>query len=66
MTLQEKTVKGLHIENWKSSGANGHIDEVARFVAPNTIALAQIDKLEKIKTRLAKLIMISLRSAMPF
>lgn len=54
MTLQEKTVKGLHIENWKSSGANGHIDEVARFVAPNTIALAQIDKLEKDKNPISK------------
>lgn len=55
MTLQEKTVTGLLIENWKSSGANGHIDEVARFVAPNTIALAQIDKTDAQRNPISKI-----------
>ena len=55
MTLQEKTVTGLLIDNWKSSGANGHIDEIARFVAPNTIALAQIDKTEKNKNPISRI-----------
>ncbi|MFZ1288560.1 MAG: agmatine deiminase family protein, partial [Melioribacteraceae bacterium] len=30
-----------------TGGANGHIDEVARFVSPNTILLAQIDEEER-------------------
>lgn len=35
------------IENWFTGGANGHIDEMARFVSPNTILLAQISDEER-------------------
>lgn len=47
MSLQDKSVSGLLVKNWINSGANGHIDEVVRFVAPNTIAVAKIDETER-------------------
>jgi agmatine deiminase len=47
MTLHDKVSDGLSIANWMGGGANGHIDEVARFVAPGTIALAKIDETER-------------------
>jgi agmatine deiminase len=42
--ISERLFDGPTIDNWFTGGANGHIDEVARFVSSNTILLAQIDK----------------------
>ena len=47
MTLHDKAVPGLSAGNWVGGGANGHIDEVARFINPHTIALAKIDEEER-------------------
>ena len=47
MLLHDKTVPDLLIENWTSTGANGHIDEAVRFVGTNTIVVAQIDEEER-------------------
>ena len=47
MLLHDKTVPDLLIENWSSTGANGHIDEAVRFVGTNTIVVAQIDEEER-------------------
>ena len=55
MTLHDKNVSGLLTENWKSAGANGHIDEVARFVGPNTILLAKIDVADKKRNPISKI-----------
>lgn len=43
MMLHDKTAAGMLIENWISTGANGHIDEAVRFVGKNTIVVAKID-----------------------
>lgn len=48
MTLHDKFMPFVfYTNNWFSGGANGHIDEVARFVNPSTIVLAKIDEREK-------------------
>ena len=47
MLLHDKTVPDLLIENWSSTGANGHIDEAVRFVGTNTIVVAKIDEEER-------------------
>ncbi len=47
MTLHDKSVPGLSAGNWVGGGANGHVDEVARFINPHTIALAKIDEDER-------------------
>ncbi|MBI1341360.1 MAG: agmatine deiminase family protein [Terrimonas sp.] len=54
MTLHDKSVPGLLVGNWTSEGANGHIDEVARFVSPNTILLAKIDASERKKNPISQ------------
>jgi len=46
MTMHDKNFSGLSVANWAAGGANGHIDEVARFVNPTTIVLAKIDENE--------------------
>ncbi len=55
MTLHDKNVTGLSVANWKAGGANGHIDEVARFVNANTIVLAKIDDEERMRNPLSKI-----------
>lgn len=47
MTLHDKRSTGLVFTNWITGGANGHIDEMARFINKNTIAIAQIDEAER-------------------
>ena len=48
MTLHDKFMPSVfYTDNWFAGGANGHIDEVARFVNPTTILLAKIDEDEK-------------------
>lgn len=48
MTLHDKFMPFVfYTNNWFSGGANGHIDEVARFVNPSTIVLAKIDEQER-------------------
>jgi agmatine deiminase len=42
--ISERLFDGPTIDKWFTGGANGHIDEVARFVSSNTILLAQIDE----------------------
>lgn len=54
MPLLDKSVTGLLIKNWVSGGANGHIDEVVRFVSPNTIAVAKIDDEERKSNPISK------------
>lgn len=54
MMLHDKSMKGILVGNWFSGGANGHIDEVARFVSPTTIALAKIDEEEKDKNPISR------------
>lgn len=54
MTLHDKSVRGLLVENWINTGANGHIDEVARFVGPTTIVLAKIDEGDAKKNPISK------------
>jgi agmatine deiminase len=46
MTLHDKTANGLIAGKWFGGGANGHIDEVARYIDPHTIVIASIDKEE--------------------
>ena len=52
--LHDKTVPDLLIENWTSTGANGHIDEAVRFVETNTIVVAQIDEEERNNNPISK------------
>lgn len=54
MMLHDKTVPDLLIENWTSTGANGHIDEAVRFVETNTIVVAQIDEEERNNNPISK------------
>ena len=45
--IHDRAFDGPTIDNWFTGGANGHIDEMARFVSPNTILLAQISDEER-------------------
>lgn len=45
--VMDKVIAGAKAGNYFGYGANGHIDEFARFVNDSTIVLAQIDSLEK-------------------
>ena len=45
--IHDRAFDGPTMENWFTGGANGHIDEMARFVSPNTILLAQISDEER-------------------
>ena len=54
MLLHDKTVPDLLVENWSSTGANGHIDEAVRFVETNTVVVAQIDEEERNSNPISK------------
>jgi len=45
--IHDRAFDGPTIDNWFTGGANGHIDEMARFVSPNTILLAKISDEER-------------------
>ena len=45
--IHDRAFDGPTIDNWFTGGANGHIDEIARFVSPNTILLAKISDEER-------------------
>ncbi|HSP86918.1 MAG TPA: agmatine deiminase family protein, partial [Ignavibacteriaceae bacterium] len=45
--IHDRAFDGPAIGNWFTGGANGHIDEMARFVSPNTILLAKISDEER-------------------
>jgi agmatine deiminase len=45
--IHDRAFDGPTIDNWFTGGANGHIDEMARFVSDNTILLAQISDDER-------------------
>ncbi len=47
MTIHDKRNTGLIYNNWSAGGANGHVDEMARFINKNTIAIAKIDEAER-------------------
>lgn len=49
MPYMDKVVVGPKTGNYFGYGANGHMDEFARFVNDSTIVIAQIDPLEKDK-----------------
>lgn len=53
--INEKVFDGPTVDNWFPGGANGHIDEVARFVSPNTILLAKIDDEERLQNPISKI-----------
>jgi agmatine deiminase len=53
--ISERLFDGPTIDNWFSGGANGHIDEVARFVSPKTILLAMIDEEERVQNPISKI-----------
>ncbi len=53
--IHDRAFDGPSIENWFTGGANGHIDEMARFVSPNTILLAQISDDEREANPISKL-----------
>lgn len=46
-TVHDRLFEKQTIDNIFTGGANGHIDEIARFAAPNIILLASIDSTEK-------------------
>lgn len=54
MTLHDTRITGVIFGNWKTGGANGHIDEVARFIDRNTIAIAKIDEAERNSNPISK------------
>lgn len=55
-TIQDRYFDGATAENYFTVlGANGHIDEVARFANANTILLASIDEKEKGKNPISKI-----------
>ena len=55
-TLQDRYFDGATAENYFTvKGANGHIDEVARFANAYTILLAKIDENEKNKNPISKI-----------
>jgi agmatine deiminase len=52
--INDRAFDGPTIDNWFTGGANGHIDEMARIVSPNTILLAKIDEAERTKNPISK------------
>jgi len=55
MTYHDRVVVGPSVENYFAGGANGHVDEVARFVSPNTVLVAQIDEYERTSNPISRL-----------
>ena len=53
--IHDRAFDGPTIDNWFTGGANGHIDEMARFVSPNTILLAQISDEERSSNPISKI-----------
>lgn len=53
--IHDRAFDGPTIDNWFTGGANGHIDEMARFVSPNTILLAQISEEERTGNPISKI-----------
>lgn len=55
MTHHDRVVVGPSVENYFAGGANGHVDEVARFVGPNTVLVGEIDEAERRNNPIARL-----------
>jgi len=53
--IHDRAFDGPTIENWFTGGANGHIDEMARFVSTNSILLAQISEEEQTSNPISKI-----------
>lgn len=53
--IHDRAFDGPTVDNWFTGGANGHIDEMARFVSPNTILLAQISEEERTGNPISKI-----------
>ena len=53
--IHDRAFDGPTIDNWFTGGANGHIDEMARFVSPNTILLAKISEEERSSNPISKI-----------
>lgn len=53
--IHDRAFDGPTIDNWFTGGANGHIDEMARFVSPNTILLAEIGEEERTGNPISKI-----------
>jgi agmatine deiminase len=53
--IHDRAFDGPTVENWFTGGANGHIDEMARFVSNNTILLAQISDEERSGNPISKI-----------
>lgn len=54
-TVHDRLFRKQTIDNIFTGGANGHIDEIARFAAPDVILLASIDSVEKDKNPVSKI-----------
>lgn len=52
--IHDRAFDGPTVENWFTGGANGHIDEMARFVSPSTILLAEIGEEERTGNPISK------------
>lgn len=56
MTHHDRVVlDGPSVGSYYAGGANGHVDEVARFVSPNTVLVAEIEADERASNPLARL-----------
>ncbi|MBC7890767.1 MAG: agmatine deiminase family protein [Sphingobacteriaceae bacterium] len=55
MTAHDRIVEGPTVGNYYAGGANGHVDEVARFVDARTVLVAQIDEAERRSNPLSRL-----------
>lgn len=53
--VNDKVFDRPTVDNWFTGGANGHIDEVARFISINTILLAKIDDEERLQNPISKI-----------
>lgn len=53
--INDKVFDRPTVYNWFTGGANGHIDELARFISPNTILLAKIDDEERLQNPISKI-----------
>ena len=53
--IHDRSFDGPTIDNWFTGGANGHIDEMARFVSPNTILLAKISDEDRTDNPISKI-----------